>query len=895
MNKENMQKFVIIDGNAIIHRAYHALPPLTAVDGTVVNAVYGFSSMLLKVLSDLKPDYLALSFDVEGKTFRDEIYDDYKATRVKAEQELYDQIPLVHKVVEAFDIPIYVKKGYEADDVIGTLVKKVEKNKKVQSIIVTGDMDMLQLVKDKETEVYLLRKGLSDFELYDEAAVAKRFGFGPEFIVDYKAFRGDSSDNIPGIKGVGEKTATKLIQEIGGIDKIYKADKDELKELFSNSIVQKIINGKKEAEMSAKLACIKNDVSGLKFSLKNCMVNKFDIDQISSLFRKFEFYSLIKRIPGNESRKKIKSKKIKKTKLNHISDAKKLAIFFKMFKDHKIFACKEIVNNKKIINSDLVGFVLCFGGEVYFIEYSKLKNNEQKKVLQIFNDETKKIVGHNIKQLVKVLEMHDVEFKNELFDIMVASYIYNSSTRAHDLKSIVRRELDEELPGGSTQDSLFGEDPKLVAAQLIKILEIQKKQKNQLEEMEDLGLFKKVEMPLIPILARMELNGMAIDKAMLKKLSKRNNEAIESLTKKIWKEAGEQFNVSSSVQLREILYEKMDLPTEGIKKGKTGYSTAASELEKLRGVSPIIELIEEYRELEKLRNTYIDVLPTLINERTGRIHTSFNQTVTSTGRLSSSDPNLQNIPIRTDLGKEVRDAFIAEKDNILISADYSQIELRIVASLAKDEKMMEIFEKGEDIHKATAAVINGVKLEEVSKKMRYAAKEVNFGVLYGMGAYGLSWRAKISRAEAKKFIDKYFEEFSGVKKYIDMTLKFAKEKGYVETLFGRRRYIPELKSGNYQLRSAGERMAINMPIQGTAADLMKMAMIEVDKDLKEKFTKKDEILMILQVHDEIVLEVEKELEKKVSKIVKNSMESVANLRVPIEVHVNSGKRWGNIK
>ncbi len=454
--------------------------------------------------------------------------------------------------------------------------------------------------------------------------------------------------------------------------------------------------------------------------------------------------------------------------------------------------------------------------------------------------------------------------------------------------------LGKELVAGSGQESLFGVDAKTLGYELFLLTKAAEKLKPELSKVNNLGLLETLEMPLVHVLAEMELNGVAVDLKKLNELSVEINEKIKNVTKKIYKMAGQEFNISSPLQLREILFDKLEIPVEGIKKGKTGLSTSAEQLEKMRGLHPIIDEIEIYRELSKLQNTYVDVLPTLINKTTGRIHTTFNQAVTATGRLSSSDPNLQNIPIRTEMGKQIREAFIAEPGNVLLSADYSQIELRIVASLAEDKKMIEIFEKGEDIHKATAAAINGVPLEKVTPEMRRAAKEVNFGVLYGMGTYGLSWRADISHEEAKAFIENYFREFSGVKKYIDRTLEFTKKEGYCETLFGRRRYIPELRSENYQLRSAAERMAINHPIQGTAADLMKLGMIEVYNRLQAT-SYKLQAKLILQVHDEIVLEVKKELAEEVSKLLKETLEGVAKLRVPIIVHVGEGKNWGETK
>ncbi len=886
------KKFVIIDGNALIHRSYHALPPMTASDGTVVNAVYGFTSMLLKVINDLKPDYLAVSFDVAGGTFRDEVYEDYKATRVKADDDLYDQIPLCHQVAEAFSIPIFTKEGYEADDVIATVVAQVKKEKeKVESVIVSGDQDLLQLVDDK-TNVYLLRKGMSDFHLFDVGAVREKFGFGPEMVVDYKALRGDSSDNIPGVKGIGEKTAKDLIEKIGGISEIYKNIKKLEDYDLKPAVIKKIQEGKEDAFMSFELATIVRDVPGIKFKLKDTVTQDFDRKKISDLLRKFEFYSLVKRIPGvdGEAGKSISVQTNKSAKTSFVVvDEKNKKEFFDEIKIAKVFACKEVLSGENVFDSDLAGLVFATEEKSYYIK------NIDAKTLEIFNDKNKTLVGHDLKKLVKTLTHLYTYPLTHLFDVMIASYLLNSSTRAHDIKSVVLRELGEELPAGSDQTSLFGVDPKLVAQELNLVLQVYKKYQKKLESQEDLGLFKKVEMDLTSVLAEMELNGIAVDTKLLNVLSKEVHTEIKKTEKAIWKEAGEEFNVASSVQLREILFEKLELPTDGIKKGKTGYSTSASELEKLHGQHNIISLVENYRELEKLRNTYIDVLPKLINKKTGRIHTTFNQAVTTTGRLSSSEPNLQNIPIRTELGKRVRDAFVAEPGNVLIAADYSQIELRIVASLAKDKNLIGIFERGEDVHKATAAILNDVALEDVTKEMRSAAKAINFGVLYGMGVYGLASRTGMSNFEAKDFIKKYFEKFSDVKKYLDNTIKFAKEKGYVETLFGRRRYIPELKASNFQLKNAGERMAINMPVQGTAADVMKMAMIATRDKIHGAKYKPGDVRLILQVHDELVLEVKKGLEDEVSKIVKDAMENVVKLNVPVDVDVNVGKSWGDLK
>jgi len=889
-----MYRLIIIDGNAIVHRAYHAIPPLTTKKGQMVNAVYGFTSMLLKVWKDLKPTHIAVTFDLAGPTFRHIKFEKYKATRVKADQELYDQIPLAHELVQAFNIPIYEKKGYEADDCIGTIVEKTKKEKDLEVFIVTGDMDTLQLIEDN-VKVFTLRKGLSDTVTYDDKEVKTRFGFGSEMMVDYKALRGDASDNIPGVPGIGEKTATELIQKIGGIGEIYrelKAGKLE-KKGFKPGVINKLKEGEESAKMSHELATIDRHVPDLDFKLEDCVAKEFDKEKVIKIFQEFEFVSLLKRVPGMAEEKVEVKKEIKKgpalsLAFQEINSEKEIKNLLEKIREEKQFACKFITSGANIFESEILGLVVIIKHHGFYIT-----KNSVDSCSELFRDKEIELVGHDLKQLIKILSLKNVVVKNKIFDTMIASYLLNPGSRAHDAASVVLKFLGKELPAGANQTSLFGVDGKTLAQEMYLIFQTAEKLKKELIKTDDLGLMEKMEMPLLEVLAEMELNGIAVDTKMLQKLSDETKEEIKKVTHKIFKMAGMEFNISSPLQLREVLFEKLEIPVEGIKKGKTGLSTSAEQLEKMRGLHPIIDEIEIYRELEKLRNTYIDVLPALINKKTGRIHTTFNQAVTATGRLSSSDPNLQNIPIRTKLGREIRKAFISEEGNVLVSADYSQIELRIVASLAEDKKMMEIFERDEDVHKATAAAINGVPLDRVTPEMRRAAKEVNFGILYGMGSYGLSWRAEIPQFQAREFIKKYFEQFSGVKKYIDQTLEFTKKEGYCETLFGRRRYIGELNSANFQLRSAAERMAINHPIQGTAADLIKMAMIEVEKEIKKMDG--DDIKMILQVHDELVFEVKKEVADEFGARVKKIMENVVKLRVPIRVDVHTGKRWGEIK
>ncbi len=895
------QKLVIIDGNAIIHRAYHAVPPLTTKEGVLVNAVYGFATMLLKVWRDLKPTHLVVTFDVAGGTFRHKEYTEYKATRVKADQALYDQIPLVRELVEAFGLPIFTKTGYEADDVIGTIVESVKeqgtrnKEQLIEVFVVTGDMDTIQLIAP-HVKIYTLRKGLADIVVYDEAKAVERYGFASRYLVDYKALAGDTSDNIIGVPGIGEKTATTLIQEYGTLEEIYQALETKGPTGFKPAVYKKLVAGKASGELSKRLATIDRHVPELHFELADCVLKPLNKEVVIAVFQKFEFLSLLKRLPelaGNEpaapTTKTPKSnKKSISSAFKSIADEKDVVAAVSIIKKNKRFAAAALVERNDNVCGKLLGLALVTEEQSWYCPEPYVE-----KLKEVFANPAIELVGHNLKELIKTVQRYDWEIKNNLFDVMVASYLLQPGSRAHDMPSIALKVLGKELTVTQNQTSLFGVDPGPLMVELAYALAAAAPLKKELVAIDDYGLLAKIEMPLLCVLADIELNGVAVSKEKLEAISSNIRTQLKMITSTIYEMAGMEFNIASPLQLREVLFDKMNISVEGIKKGKTGLSTSAEQLEKLRGQHPIIEEIENFRELTKLQNTYSDVLPTLIHPDTKRIHTHFNQTIAATGRLSSTDPNLQNIPVRTELGREIRKAFVAAPGNILVSADYSQIELRIVASLAEDKKMLEIFAADLDIHTATAAAINGVALEEVTKEMRYAAKEVNFGILYGMGAYGLSWRAKIPQWQAKEFIDKYFSEFSGVKAYVDRTLEFTRQEGYCETLFGRRRYIPELTSSNFQVRSAGERMAVNHPIQGTAADLMKLAMIDVYQKLRASPYQAD-CKMILQVHDELVFEVKKESAAAAGKIIKDAMEQVVKLRVPVKVEVKSGENWGEM-
>lgn len=896
-NTNYKNRLVLIDGHAIIHRTYYALPPMTAKDGTMVNAVYGFTTMLLKVIEDLEPTHLAMGIDVEGPTFRDEMYEEYKEHREEKDQELYDQIPLTHEVAEAFNIPIYSKQGFEADDILGTIAKHIDEldGNDTEVLIVTGDKDMLQLV-DEKVNIALIKKGITNLEVYDIEAVKEEFGFDPKTIIDYKALKGDSSDNIPGISGIGDKRSKKLIDKIGGVEEIFEQLEQEdpkLQEEFTDHIIDKLKEGREDAEVSKKLATIKTDVEDIDFSLEDCKVN-FEEQKIRDIFTKFEFFSLLNRTPGGEGSG---GEKKREDFLQELEEVKKITTEVDLQKlkeeiqQKEVFACKEVLSNEEPTNSNVEGLVLVLEDQPFYIDLSKIK---LEKIQNIFINPNFTLVGHNLKRLIKSLKLEDIEVGSNLFDIKIASYLINANSSDHDLDSIVLRSLQIETAEDSNQANLFGRDPSSLAENLYFTLKVKEKFEPKLEEINNKEVFEEIELPLIPILAQMELNGVGVDEDKFAELSREVESRIREIEQTTWEMVDEKFNLSSTKQLRRILYEKLELPTKNIKEGKTGYSTAASELEKLEGEHPIIEQIQQHRKLDKLKNTYIDVFPTLIDEETERIHTNFNQTVTATGRLSSSDPNLQNIPIRSDLGKRIREAFIAKEENKLIAADYSQIELRIVAHLSGDEKLIEIFNEDKDVHTSTAAAIFDIEEDNVNKDQRSKAKEVNYGVLYGMGAYGLASRTDINRSEAKQFIETYFDRFSGVKRFVDKTIEFARENGYAETMFGRRRPLPELDSDNYNLRRRGERMAINMPVQGTQADIIKKAMINIDKQLKNNFSI-EEVKMVLQVHDELVFEVNKDKVDKISEMIKQQMENIIEFLVPVEVDLNTGKRWGKLK
>jgi len=918
---------VIIDGNALLHRAWHAIPHLATSDGLMVNAVYGWMMIFLKMYETIKPKYIAVTFDVKGKTFRHELFDEYKAQRKKKPQELYDQIGMIKDLLVDFDIPVYEIEGFEADDVIGSLCRDQQiDNDQVLSIVLTGDMDALQLV-DENTHVFAPKIGLSQTKEYDIEAVKEKYGgLLPHQLIDYKALRGDSSDNIPGVRGIGEKTAIKLLSVADNLEDLYTLIEVEPEKLEAAGVKQRIINllaeNKEQALLAKELVTIVTDVS-IPFKLEDCLFDSYDRQKVAEKMRRYEFRSLLNRLP--ELKKQVESD----TNQASLFDApvstdnsgkagETLGIIYKdtyylVDTAEKLTEAQQIINNYTALAFDtettglnvwqdeLLGVSICGKpGEAFYFTKNEENLTYLKAILE--NPDIKKY-AHNAKFDISVLSRYDILVAPLSFDTMIASYLVNSGSSGNKLDTLVFNRIGHEMipieqligKKGKNQKTLSDINIEIVAQyaaedadytfQLVEILH------KELEEKELLDLFYNIEMPLISVLFSMERHGCLLDTQFLHRLSTDITQKLEVVDVQIYKLAGREFNINSPAQLQEVLFNDLHIPADNLKKTKKGISTAASELEKIREEHEIIDLISQHRELAKLKSTYVDALPSVADENS-RVHTQFNQTIAATGRLSSSNPNLQNIPIRTELGAQIRQAFIAPERYSLVAADYSQVELRVIAALSADPNMVEGFKQGLDIHQATAAKIYDISLDEVTKEQRYSAKAINFGVIYGLGPFGLARNIGISRVEAKEFIDKYFEIYSDVKLYLESQKVFAQENGYITTLFGRRRYLPDINSGVPMVRAAAERMAINAPVQGTAADLMKIAMIDVYTELPEKFPL---VKMILQVHDELVFEVPDNQIDEFGKWIKNIMENVHKFEVPIIVDAEYGKNWGQLQ
>lgn len=889
MATQSKKTLLLLDGNALLHRAWHAIPPLTTKDGRVVNAAYGFATTLDKMLRQFKPDYMAVAWDLPGKTFRHEQFEAYKAQRKEKEPELYMQIPLIQEILSLYGIPSVSAEGFEADDVIGTLSQEA-KSKRVETLIVTGDQDQLQLVDDTTKVVYFL-KGISETKIFDPAAVVEKYGFAPAQMIDYKALRGDPSDNIPGVAGIGEVGAKELIAQYGSVAEILKASEAGT---LPAKAAKKFAGKEQVARDSLRLVTIVRDVP-LNVDFETMKVRAPELDALLKLYRELDFRTLIKKLSpdvemaappvdrmGTENVKREEpveraELKPKGGKSEIVRGAVNVADALKAIGDETV-AVLVVEQAPDLFGATLAAVVVSDGARTAVIPSP---NAELLALVEAKVKAARNVVSHDWK---KAMHATGWDADPKIADLMIASYLLSSASRAHDLASLVTDVMIPESFGTEKELSVLGR----VASMLPRI------GKTMLAELEKTGVgtvMRDIEMPLIPILYDMETIGVSVDVKALERFSKVLQTHLDELTVKIQALAGEEFNVNSPSQLATVLFEKLQLPTKGIKKTTNGFSTAASELEKLEDAHEIVPLIGEYRERAKLQSTYAESLPKLV-KKDGRIHTTYNQTIAATGRLSSVDPNLQNIPIKTELGNEIRKAFVADKGKVLIAADYSQVELRLAAVIAKDKPFIDAFRDGADIHTRTAAEVWEVEESKVTSEQRRAAKAINFGILYGMGPRSLARSTNMSMDEAKGFIDRYFQIHHAIRTYLDETKVKAHADGYVETLFGRRRYFPEIQSGVPMLVAMAERMAINMPVQGTAADLMKLAMIATHGWLAHSGWPAK---MLLQVHDELVIECDEKAVDAVARGVKEMMEGVARFDVPLAVEVETGKNWGEMR
>ncbi|MDD3557694.1 MAG: DNA polymerase I [Melioribacteraceae bacterium] len=911
--------FVIIDAMALAYKAYFAFisRPLSTSKGEPTSAVYGFVTQLFKIIEDTNPDFLAVAFDSKEKTFRHEKYDKYKSTRAEMPEDMIPQLDRIKQVIDAFKIPLYILPGYEADDLVGAAVKKAEKEG-IFSYAVTPDKDYVQLIT-KNIHVIKPGKSNEDIIILDEQHVKNEFGFEPIQMIDYLALVGDSSDNIPGVAGIGPKTAVPLIREFGSIENLYK----NIEKIDKKGVKNKLIDSKENAFLSKELATIITDID-FEIDFDKAKFTKPDFDTLVKLFAELEFKNfeskLTKIFSSGEKDEEIiieeNHDQFNKDNVKYhlVNDETELDKLVKRLENAKLFVFDTETDSLNIYKLNLAGISFCIKpGEAFFIP-TKPKSEESdlftkdfsnrletdlviEKLKNVFENEKIKKVCQNGKYDIAVLRNYGVSVNGFYFDTMLASYILDPDQK-HGMDELAKKYLGytpisiKELIGVKKDASkIFEADLQQLsdyasedADITYRLYEVMKK---ELETENLMKLAEEVEFPLVEVLEEMERTGIKIDPRTLKLLSENLQDMLDEIIDSIYDYAGEEFNINSTKQLQVVLFEKLRLPKT--KKTKTGFSTDASSLEGLKGEHEIIELLLDYRQYSKLKSTYADALPKMVEKTTGRIHTSYNQTVASTGRLSSLDPNLQNIPIRTELGKEIRKAFVpTNKDYVLLSADYSQIELRIMASICEDEALIKAFKDEEDIHRSTAAHVFMVDPSEVTPDMRRKAKEVNFGILYGIGPFGLKNRLGITQNHAKEIIDTYFNTFKNVKKFMDDAIENAKAKGYAETLLGRRRYLKNIGSSNRVVRQFEERVAINMPIQGTAADMIKIAMINIHNELKkQKFRSK----MVLQVHDELVFDVYKNELDEIKAIVIELMENAMPLNVPVKVDTGIGSNW----
>lgn len=887
------KRIIIIDGSSLLHRAFYALPLLSTKDGIYTNGIYGFLTMLYKVQEEKKPDYICVAFDKKGPTFRHEEYDKYKAHRQSTPSELVQQFPIIREILDAMKVRHLELTGFEADDIAGTLAKMGEESS-LEVILVTGDKDYLQLATDN-TKVLITRKGITELEEFDRNIIIEKYGITPEQLIDLKGLMGDQSDNIPGVPGIGEKTGLKLLKEYGTIENIY----ENIENISGKKLKENLIESKHLAFLSKKLGEIMTAVP-MDINFEELKIEEPDWENLKRLYKELEFNSLLGKFSNDftdnneETSINLEYSMIGELDYNELIDTIK--------KEGK-FGFKFIISNNNYIEDKIVALgIKTQDVPTKIIYLQEDKKNFIDSFKSIFEDKSIEKIGHNLKSDIVILSRLGIKIDNITFDSMIAQYLINPAQSSYTINEISKEYLniygmdEESLLGKGKSKRSFSdlceeEIGNCLSFTLDTILNVESKMKEIIKEQEMLDLYYNVELPLVEVLGSMEYYGFKIDTDELKKLGKEYDEEINSLTTEIYTLADVEFNINSPKQLGEILFDKLSLPI--VKKTKTGYSTDAEVLDKLKDQHPIVDKVLRYRQIVKLKSTYIDGLLNLINKDTNRVHSSFNQTITTTGRISSTEPNLQNIPIRTDDGRKIRKAFIAENNNyVLVDADYSQIELRVLAHISKDSKLMEAFINNEDIHRKTASEVFNVPKEEVSSIMRSRAKAVNFGIVYGISDYGLSRDLNISRKEAKEYIDNYLKNYKMVKEYMENIVEEGKEKGYVETILHRRRYIPELKAKNFNIKSFGERIAMNTPIQGSAADIIKMAMVKVYNELKTRNLKSR---LILQIHDELIIEAEKDEIEEVKDIMKNVMENSIKLNVPLIVDLEVGDSWYDTK
>lgn len=912
--KLNSNRLLIIDGNSIMNRAFYGImssKTLMSADGTYTNAIYGFLSILFKELADLDPDYIAVAFDLKAPTHRHKMYEDYKGTRHAMPEELAQQMPIIKEILKYMNITIIEKEGYEADDILGTISKKAEKEGHLVTIL-SGDRDTFQLASDAITiRIPRTKMGKTETEDYDASKIKEEYGVKPIQLIQVKGLMGDTSDNIPGVPGVGEKTALKLIKEYEDIDTLYNKLENGTADDIKGALKDKLEKNKELAIISRTLGTILRDAP-LEISINDLSIKEWDKEAVTNKFKELKFNRFIERFDLNGmGTPKVEKKVDKLLKIEEIDD-ERLDIELKNVKLNKEFIYyiekEEIEDKNAIIKEKFKSLSFFIDDKVFYVKNFKLTQS----LADIFQDTEIEKISYKVKSDYIILKSNEIEYNNIKYDAEIAGYNLNPTDKNTleemakkyidiDIDEYMSNEFDDQKEKSSNQINLFDNINKENA-------DIEKKEKyynalvcyciaklekvtiKKLEEVGSLALFNNIEMPLVPILAQMQFNGMIVDEQELKDFGKTLKEQLDTLTKEIYSLCGEEFNINSHQQLGRILFEKLKLPV--YKKTKNGYTTDVEVLEKLKGEHPVIEKILEYRTLTKLNSTYVEGLIPYVNPKTNKIHSSFHQTITATGRISSTDPNLQNIPTRAELGKQIRKAFKPAEGNIYIDADYSQIELRVLAHISQDENMIYAFKHGEDIHKQAASKVFNIPIEEVTKEQRSSAKAVNFGIVYGISDFGLANQIGVSNKKAKEYINQYLEKYSGIKHFMDDIVESAKEKGYVETLFGRRRYIPEIRSTNYMVRQFGSRVAMNTPIQGTAADIMKIAMINVDKTLKEQ---KINGKIVLQIHDELLLEVSKEHKEQAKKILKECMEKAMELSVPLEVEISEGYSWYEVK